>query len=235
MRKKIEVMMAAFAAACVCSTWANPVDIKRYGGYFTLPGGEFTIEGSVWATQPPYVASTIVGPNNGFQSFCLERGEGLHDDRYWAVVNLNAMYGGEGPAGDRISVGTAWLYHQFATGVLLGYDYDHLAGRSASAKDLQETIWWLEGELLAMPVNPFSALVTWQFANPQADYDPNDPSAAGFNNVRVLNMYALNASKDGPDYSERKQDMLVLVPDGGLTLVLLGSGLLGLAVWRRKV
>ena len=229
-------LMGATAVLLATSVMANPVTIQRFPGYYTLPGGEFTILGSAEVNLPLYSPLTKV--NGGFQSFCMEKNEGLDNQPFWSVVSLDAKLGGEGgPRPDPLSIGAAWLYHQFATGVLSGYDYDYTANRSDSAKDLQETLWWLEDELAAMPVNPFSALVVQKFLNPmaaKADYNPNDPNTAGFNNVRLLNMYVLNAAGNGPDLSKPRQDMLILVPDGGLTLILLGCGLLGLAAIRRK-
>ena len=227
-------LMGATAVLLATSVMANPVTIQRFPGYYTLPGGEFTILGSAEVNLPLYSHLTIV--NGGFQSFCLEKNEGLNNQPFWSVVSLDAKLGGVGgPRPDPLSIGAAWLYHQFATGVLFGYNYAPPgANRSASAKDLQETLWWLEDELAAMPINPFSALVVARFPNPKADYNPNDPSTAGFNNVRLLNMYVLNAAGNGPDLSKPRQDMLILVPDGGLTLILLGCGLLGLAAIRRK-
>ena len=235
--RSLRYFLIGFASlAYSCSLWATTVTIARYADYFTGSGGEFTIHGSPWATQPPYVASTIV--KGGFQSFCLELNEGLSEQPFWAVVNLSAVKGGLGGGSpDPLSYGTAWLYKQFATGVLAGYDYTVGVGRAASAKDLQATIWWLEDEMATMPVNPFSTAVLTQFGNNAAtaksNYDPTAPLAAGFRDVRVLNMYALKAG-GLPDYDKPKQDMLVLVPDGGLTLILLGGGMLGLAVLRRK-
>lgn len=226
-------LMGATAVLLATSVMANPVTIQRFPGYYTLPGGEFTILGSAEVNLPLYSPLTKV--NGGFQSFCMEKNEGLDNQPFWSVVSLYAKLGGVvGPHPDPLSIGAAWLYHQFATGVLSGYNYAPPgADRSASAKDLQETLWWLEDELTAMPINPFSALVVAMFPNPKADYDPNDPNTAGFNNVRLLNMYVLNAAGNGPDLTKPRQDMLVLVPDGGLTLILLGCGLLGLAAIRR--
>ena len=48
-------------------------------------------------------------------------------------------------------MGTAWLYSQFAAGTLIGsgpfpYVYANGGGRTATAGDLQEAIWYLQGE-----------------------------------------------------------------------------------------
>ncbi len=233
--RAIRLALSGLGVSLALAAWANPVTIQRYTGYYTLPGGEFTIHGSVWATQPPYVSTTIV--NGGFQSFCLEMNEGVSGQPFWAVVNLSAVMGGLGGGSpDPLSVGTAWLYKQFANGTLASYDYDPLGGRAASAKDLQETIWWLEDEKPDPGSgNAFRNAVLTQFsteAAAKANFDPDNPANAAFKDVRVLNMYVSTGS--GPDLTQPKQDMLVLVPDGGLTFMLLGAGLLGVAALRRK-
>ena len=94
--------------------------------------------------------------NDSFQTFCIERTE-YHQHRYIVqCLDQHPRRGGWSvwpestppPFGDPVSQGTGWLYSQFATGTLAGYNYD--AGRSgaagSSADLLQQTIWWLEGE-----------------------------------------------------------------------------------------
>jgi hypothetical protein len=85
-----------------------------------------------------------------FQTFCIEHNEFFSPGTpYSAAISQNAMYGGQPSGGDPISIGTAWLYRQFAAGTLSGYNYTYgTAGRasSTSAGALQEAIWWLEAE-----------------------------------------------------------------------------------------
>lgn len=222
------------AVLSVVSTWAiSGVTVTRTIGYYdtTYGGGEFTIKGTPWANPAHYSPWTLV--DGGFQTFCVERNEGLSSQPFWAELSTEAKLGGLGGGSpDPLSIGTAWLYKLFAQGQLTGYDYTPGPGREASARALQETIWWLEDELGAMPVNSFSALVVGQFGgatNAKADYDP---SSAGFT-VRVVNLYDLDGSGN-PDYTKPKQDQLVYLPDGGLTIALLGLGMIGLATLRRK-
>ena len=54
--------------------------------------------------------------------------------------------GGGNGSYDALSKGTAYLYSQFANGSLAGYIYGYGATRATAAGELQEAIWWLEGE-----------------------------------------------------------------------------------------
>ena len=118
---------------------------------------------------------------------------------------------------------------------MAGYVYTPGPGREASARALQETIWWLEEERPDPGAgNPFRNMVLAKFGNDVTAARANyDPTTAGFN-VRVINLYGIDKVSGQPDYTARKQDMLVYLPDGGMTLVLMGGGLLGLAMLRRQ-
>ena len=92
----------------------------------------------------------------------------------------------------------------------------------ATAKELQQTIWWLEDETTVMPLNPFTTAAYAQFVDPKQD------ASAGEFGVWALNL----TLRDGT----RRQDVPVyLTPDGGLTLVFLGLGLGGLSVLSRRL
>jgi opacity protein-like surface antigen len=224
-------------AACLLAVSASAISVTvvRTSGYYdsTYGGGEFTLKDSPWANPAHYSLANLVA--EGFQTFCLEINENIFGQRFWAELNTVAIGGGIGGGSpDPLSIGTAWLYKQFAQGNLAGYDYTPGPGRAASARALQETIWWLEEERPDPGLgNPFRNLVLANFGNVTAARANYDPTTAGFN-VRVINLYGIDEDSGGPDYTARKQDMLVYLPDGGMTLVLMGGGLLGLAMLRRQ-
>ncbi len=240
MKKLFAVAVVGSLLAGV-SAWAFPVGIAGTPGYYIQPGGEFTVTpldaSGLWITKG-YIPGVTSGVNGvpSIQSFCLEVQEGINGP-YPLDAELNpngrAINGGVGPQGDPISLGTAWLYYKFATGGLAAYGYDYTPGpggtRPASAQALQEAIWYLEDESGA--VGNLNALEIAFLNAAEAANGGTLASAKADNNsfwkVGVLNI----TSADGA----LRQDQLVLIPDGGSAMVLLGIGLTSLAFISRKL
>jgi hypothetical protein len=224
----------------------DTVEVYRKSGYFSGVGGEFTLKiinnnavpdlNSNWAL---YNSNTRdIGTHDpSFQSFCVEKNEYVETDghAYAAVLNDKAIYGGNYPNGDPLSVGTAWLYHEFQSGGLTGYDYTG-SGRATDAGALQDTIWWLEGEA-NNPNNFYSQLIVdaTHFGSAAAAKADNFQNGDRQIPVMVLNLW--DPGHVG-DFNYRHQDQLVCVPPTEApepaTLLLLGSGLIGLAGFARK-
>jgi hypothetical protein len=224
------VLAAVVTLAMAQSAVAASVTFYRINGYYSGQGGEFTAIGTPYVGHyDPLATATHPTHGVGFQTFCLELDERLQMGvTYDYTIDSWAIEGGVGgPSPDPLSYGTAWLYSQFARGTLADYDYDPNAGRSSSAAELQEAFWWLEDELdLADPYNDniFVKAVIDQFGS--ADAAKAD-APAGYNNVWVLN--PMTAA------GQPRQSVLVLVPDGGLTLMMLGASVLGFAALRRRL
>jgi hypothetical protein len=226
-----KTLLITVAALSVAATSAFGLTVEfRKSGFQSGNGGEF------WAHTAPedlsagYAGSTSAtfGSKSYFATFCLERTEKLvFNSVQAATVASSADKGGvSGGSPDPLSIGTTYLYSEFAKGTLVGYNYG--AGRISSANLLQQAIWYLEQELSSIGANPFidaaiAALGVGSAADLRAD------AAAG-----AYGVYALNI-KQGSGY---RQDVLVYiptaVPDGGMTLALLGLGLAGLGVASRR-
>jgi len=236
--KKLTITIVAISLVVALRASADTVTVNYVPGYYSAPGGEFNLSAVVGSG---YASSVLV--DGGFESFCLELNEDVdpwNSSTYNYVVNPygDAVLGGgnlgaPGPdGGDPISIGTAYLYYEFATGKLTGYDYSTsaangtFASRAAAAWALQNAIWYLEDENNAT-YTPASELIAGGYYLSIVDGMFTDPegNANGAYGVGVLNLTTLSGG-----YA---QDQLFL-PDGGATAILLGLGLGGIGLVSRK-
>ena len=259
-------LVSLLIAGLASSATAGPIgdtgafELKRVYGYYYSNGGEFTIfaygtslTNESYSSAPGAATKDISGAlAPSFQTFCLELTEYARTPDYF-VVGSAAVKGGSSLSDasypyDPISKGTAWLYSQFATGVLsvplLGGTRDYFAPlgstRRLEAGLLQNAFWMLEGELAASMANPYYAAAVSTFGTEeQARAD----ASIGYLGVYVLNDFDTEAHRDAfvtnGSLVGVTQDFLYLrttaVPDGGATMTLLGGALLGLGALRRKV
>ena len=98
-------------------------------------GGEFRATGSVVSANPTLAGySPLTGDPTAqdpyFQTFCIEANEHFSPgSTYDVTLSDRAMYGSQPPGGDPVSIGTAWIYSQFAAGTLRSWNGSNGCGR----------------------------------------------------------------------------------------------------------
>lgn len=167
----------------------------------------------------------VTDANGSFYTFCLERFTSLsYGVNYTYGVSNRAFSGGgdlhdpsgPGAAGDPISQGTAYLYEQFAKGILMDSDGtgSYWDQHDLNAGLLQQAFWTLEDER-DYGLNPYVSYVKSLFG------DEGAFSSYTGGAVAVMNLWGTNG-KDVQSqliYTARNN-----VSDTGATLMLLALG-----------
>ncbi len=186
-------------------------------------GGAFIASDFTGSISTASYSSLALG-DGGFLTYCIEYNEHfVPGGTYNYELSFGAKNGGvsgqaAGTNYDGISNATAWLYSEFAKGSLSSdvalFTYSH-----ANLGDLQQAIWFLEGEGGTNNYLAAAAMI-----HEGANWNADNNGAYG---VQALNLTYLNGGN--------AQDQLYYsVPDSSATIALLGLSLVGLASFRRK-
>lgn len=197
--------------------------VINWSAYSTSTKGtvSFATDGSSWG-----YGSGLNGQAY-FQTFCIEYNEEFSPGTTYNVsISQSALWGGQQSAGgDPLSIGTAWLYSQFAAGTLSGYNYSYgnsvPNNRTDSAGALQQAIWWLEGEPNGVN-NGFVAAAKTALGMNDTTIKAD---ANGAYNVRALNLGVPGTVQDQlvivPEPTTMIAGALLLLPFGASTLRIL--------------
>ena len=199
--KKYILLLIAAVALSVASAQATPTVTVTWAPNHSADAGEF-----------------VMTPNNGaaFDTFCVERTQYIQiGGTYTYQVSSESDGGRNGPA--PVALGTAWLYNNFLDGTLSGF-----TGTETQQSDLQNAIWYFQGEISSANGDPYVTLADAALGG-NTDALANGDGAYG---IDIWNLY-------DPTTGAECQSQLGSVPEHGTMLVSLGM-LLPLCLLRNK-
>jgi len=214
------ILSAALAPAAMANSIVLNQNAYSFGG-----GGEFQAVTSSPELLNGYAPVALF--NGGFETFCVQASVSFTPGTAYSFTLSDTD-----SQGRALTQGAAFLYYQFATGNLAGYNYYNAASRRISAGLLQSAFWKLQGNQSVGgfpgggPGNIFYdlALSTLGAANLAAANN-------GLYDVQIIQLWDAAGGMH--------QNQLVLnpdsphtpgVPDGGWTLALLTLSVAGLSL-----
>jgi len=236
---------------------SDPLGGGDYGGQFTALASPYAKASAAAALSSLNAAglnysslaiSQAIGPSTpqyGFATFCVEENVYVYNgatNNY--VLSQNNGFSPDGP----LTIGSAWLYYQFATGNLSTYTLGgggHFSYTSQAYDDqLQDAIWYLQdGQAMQ---NGYTSTTDTLLTLAESVLGSGSPTnQTGAFAADPAGQYAEVMLLTNPSTGAALQDQLILaagggqgvgrVPDGGKTVCLLGLAIGCLALVRRKL
>jgi hypothetical protein len=228
--------LAAVLGVVASNAFADPtvtLDLGAYGDLGGYGGGEFTAIGSGLSTAG-YASTTSSG--GSFETFCMAFNEEFVPGNwggpaYDYYLSNNTFSNPSNAVSGTLTEGTAWLYSQYASGVLQGFDYSTgpSSNQATTAMELQEAIWFLQqspGAPAPGAGNPFVSLVETTLGS-----SATTNATPGFDGVQIM-VLTNNNSNFGSTPNAQPQ-LYYSVPDNGTTVLLLGIAIVGLVGFKR--
>jgi hypothetical protein len=248
----LAIALVGMIGAGATASYANSIELVAGSGYAGYTGGsydpfqysdggEFTvlnnsgsgassfIPGS-YSTNALYTLGTQDNPTGalsgltGFETFCVQGG---NNDVYFTPGAIYSYTLSENVLGGNrtipLSAGVAWLYSEFATGTLAGYDYTG-PNRNTDAGELQAAIWYLLGETGSGSV--FSDAAVTHFGGGAGGLAIATESVSTYGSTFGVSVMNLTYG----DYSAAQNQLYYSVPDNGTTVGLMGISLLTMAI-----
>ena len=195
---------AGVLLAFACQAEANSIVLTQNPYSFDV-GGEFSA-----ATSDNFVANYAGTATVGgqFETFCVETAVMFNPGQTYTYTLSD-----QDDTGRALSEGAAFLYSEFATGHLAGYDYSGPA-RNTDAGELQAAIWAFQGNQSyvgypPLATDPFYELAITDLGSAGA----NSPDDGQFG-VEVLQLW------DGP-IAAQNQLVYTAIPDSTSTIGML--------------
>ena len=231
----IAVASVVMAAGVFCpDAMANQtgvLNLDQVAPYYYDVGGEFT---AYVTSGPQFVQnySPLATASGGFDTFCIEVEVDFNPGSSFNFA-LNPSQSADGTT---LSKGAAYLYYEFATGQLSGYNYANPSavvpslGYSDDA-ELQAAIWWFQGNQQygdgAYPVGANNYYYQLALSNLGLNSITAETPENGQFGVEALVL-------TNPDGSPAQNQLVYVgIPDKSGTWAMLLLGLAGLAAFAR--